>query len=499
MSLIQLNTRAQLGIEAPPVRVEVHIGLPAFTVVGLPETAVREARDRVRSAIINSGFDFPARRITVNLAPADLPKVGGRYDLPIALGILGASEQIDASSILSTDCFGELALSGECREITGLLPALLASKQTGSAAIIPTGNQHEAALISEASIQLTGSLAQICAGLNGGTPLPWSKLSEATAMNCEDALDLSDVHAQYQAKRALEIAAAGGHHLLMMGPPGTGKSMLAQRIGSILPKLTETEAMSCASIRSVCQLPINLENWRQPPFRSPHHTVSDVALVGGGRNPRPGEISLAHHGVLFLDELTEFNRRSIEVLREPLETGSINISRAAGQSTFPAKFQLVAAMNPCPGGCDTVQSCDCGADMLRRYRNKISAPFLDRIDIQIEIGRVDHQTLLSAPTAMPTSLAIQAKVIIARERQLIRQGCINSQLSASALKQHCKLDTATRNLLQQACEKLNLSARSSHKMIKLARTIADLEGVSAIAQGHIAEAISYRGRDRLKF
>ncbi len=392
MSLTQLITRAQLGIDAPEVRVETHIsgGLPAFTVVGLPETAVREARDRVRSAIINSGFEFPARRITVNLAPADLPKVGGRYDLPIALGILAASAQIRSEGLDRVACFGELALSGECRGITGLLPALIESRGAGQAVAIPRRNFDDAMLVRGLQARLVDSLAQICASLNGGEALPEVGQRPAPAIPCY-AVDLADVIGQSRAKRALEIAAAGGHHFLMTGPPGTGKSMLAQRLNSLLPPMTEEEALCLASIRSISQQPLPPRTWLQRPFQSPHHTVSAVALAGGGSNPKPGEISLAHNGVLFLDELTEFRRDAIEVLREPLETGSIHISRAAGKAQFPARFQLVAAMNPCPGGCDSIRACDCAPQQLARYRSRLSAPLLDRIDIQIELGRLSLQ------------------------------------------------------------------------------------------------------------
>ena len=498
MSLTQLQTRAQLGIDAPEVRVEVHIsnGLPAFTVVGLPETAVREARDRVRSAILNSGFEFPARRITVNLAPADLPKEGGRYDLPIALGILAASSQIKTSGLVNVVCFGELALSGACRKVNGLLPALIATKKAGQSAIIPQQNQPEATMLSDLPIQLAGSLADICRSLNGGDPLPLLDDSVAPKGASHD-LDLAEVHGQYQAKRALEIAAAGGHHMLMMGPPGTGKSMLAQRFNSILPPMNEDEALSSASIRSVCQQPVNPGNWLERPFQSPHHTVSGIALVGGGKTPRPGEISLAHNGVLFLDELAEFDRRSIEVLREPLETGRIHISRASGKAEFPAQFQLVAAMNPCPGGCDSIKSCDCSADQLRRYRNKLSVPLLDRIDIQIELGRLDYRHLVMQETDCgETSTLVRERVQRARQLQLVRQGYVNSRLNSRDLARFCSLQAGSKQVLELAIEKLRLTARSYHKLLKLARTIADISAEENILDTHVNEAISYRQQDR---
>ncbi|MCP4471758.1 MAG: YifB family Mg chelatase-like AAA ATPase [Gammaproteobacteria bacterium] len=500
MSLTQLVTRAQLGIDAFEVRVEVHIsnGLPAFRVVGLPETAVREARDRVRSAILNSGFKFPMRRITVNLAPADLPKMGGRFDLSIALGILAASGQIETSALKTIACFGELALSGACCRVDGLLPSLIACKQAGQAVIIPQQNGAEASLLHDLPTSLASSLAQICNSLNGGEALPGPEPEPICAY--KPALqrdDLADVYGQHQARRALEIAAAGGHHMLMMGPPGTGKSMLAQRLVSILPPMSEDEAMSSASIRSICQQPVNPQNWRQRPFQSPHHTVSSIALVGGGSYPKPGEISLAHNGVLFLDELTEFDRRSIEVLREPLESGRIHVSRAAGKAEFPACFQLIAAMNPCPGGCESIATCECSPERLNRYRHKLSAPLLDRIDIQIELGRLEpHQLLAEKAKFAETSATVQERVVEARQRQFERQGCLNAHLDNRKLQQVCKLDHKTEERLVRAIDKLRLSARSYHKLLKLARSIADLGHRQGIVEAHLTEAIGYRQQDR---
>ncbi len=500
MTFTLLNTRAQVGIDAPPVDVEVHIsnGLPMFTMVGLPETAVREARDRVRSAILNSGFEFPARRITVNLAPADLPKQGGRYDLAIALGILAASAQVDAGGLDSVDCYAELALNGECRRLECLLPAMIASQRAGRNVIIPVQNRDEAALLPDLPARLAASLAAVCASLNGGDALP-EACPSPTLPPDPDEIDLADVIGQQQAKRALEIAAAGGHHLLMVGPPGCGKSMLAQRLNGLLPPLDDDEAMQCASIRSVSRQALNPANWRQRPFRSPHHTVSPVALVGGGSDPRPGEISLAHHGVLFLDELTEFDRRSIEVLREPLETGQIHISRASRQALFPARFQLIAAMNPCPGGCDSIRECDCSAEQLSRYRHKLSAPLLDRIDIQLEMARL-RMPEISAGAATPeqSSARVRERVARARGRQLERQGSLNARLANRELARHCAIAQEDEKMLLAAIDKLHLSLRSYHKLLRLARSIADLAAAPRIQRAHLAEAISYRKLEKLQ-
>ncbi|MBB5211915.1 YifB family Mg chelatase-like AAA ATPase [Microbulbifer hydrolyticus] len=490
MSLSITYARAQLGIQAPLVTVETHLanGLPAFNIVGLPEAAVRESRDRVRSAIVNSHFEFPQRRITVNLAPADLPKAGGRYDLAIALGILAASGQVPGETLESYEFIGELALSGSLRPIPGALPAAMACRDSGRTLVTDNESACEAALIAT-PIKAASTLLQVCAQLHGREPLPDAvQDAEQDAVICAD---LADVRGQLKARRALEVAAAGSHNLLFYGPPGTGKTMLASRLPGILPPLTDREMIEVAALYSSA----GLDRVRQRPFRAPHHSASPTALVGGGSNPRPGEISLAHRGVLFLDEMPEFPRSALEILREPLENGEVRISRARAQVTFPADFQLVAAMNPCPCGYLSEPRCRCTPDQIDRYRRKLSGPLLDRIDMQVEVASMSASQLQDAP-AGESSKTVRERVRIAREIQLDRQKKINGELAGAELDEFCQLGSAESTLLRASVEKLGLSARSYHRVLKVARTLADLCGRKEIGTGQIAEALAYRNLDR---
>jgi magnesium chelatase family protein len=493
MSLAVLYSRALNGMDAPLVTVEVHLanGLPSFTLVGLPEAEVKEARDRVRAALQNAGFDFPARRITVNLAPADLPKESGRFDLPIALGILAASGQIPSVRLSEYEFAGELALAGELRPIRGALAMTWKASKDGRSFVLPLENADEAALVEDASVLPARTLLAVCAHLTGQSLL--SRHETIASGIAPDYPDFSEVKGQLQARRALEVAAAGGHSILMFGPPGTGKSMLASRLPSILPEMTEDEAIESAAIQSLNGGGFKLENWRRRIIRSPHHSASSVALVGGGSNPRPGEISLAHHSVLFLDELPEFDRKALETLREPLESGRITISRAARQADFPARFQLVAAMNPCPCGYlgHPNGKCRCTPDQVSRYRAKISGPLLDRIDLQIEVPALPERDLMNAAPS-ESSAAIRARVIAARQKQLSRQGKSNALLGAKEVDQYCQPDDPAANLLRQAISRLDLSARAYHRILKTARTIADLANQDQIVSAHIAEAVQYR-------
>jgi len=496
MGLAVLYSRALSGMEAALVTVEVHLanGLPQFTIVGLPETEVKESKDRVRAALQNCQFEFPARRITVNLAPADLPKESGRFDLPIALGILAASGQIPANKLNEYEFAGELALTGELRAIRGALAMTYRAADSGRAFILPAVNAAEAALVEDAVVYPAQSLLQVAAHLTGRELL--SRFIPQTEVVPQHYPDMSEVKGQSTSKRALEIAAAGGHSVLMSGPPGTGKSMLAQRFPGILPQMTQQEALESAAMQSLGGM-FDIENWKRRPYRAPHHTASAVALVGGGSNPRPGEISVAMHGVLFLDELPEFDRKVLEVLREPLESGRITISRAARRADFKAQFQLVAAMNPCPCGYlgHYNGKCRCTPDQVARYRGKISGPLLDRIDIQIEVPAVPQEDLLKQSDG-ESSASIQLRVEAARQRQLARQNKPNALLSVTEIETLCTPDAQGEALLRQAITRLNLSARAYHRVLKVARTIADLMGSENILTAHIAEAVQYRRMDK---
>jgi len=496
VSLAVLHSRALAGLHAPEVTVEVHLanGLPSFTIVGLPDTEVKESRDRVRAALVNSRFEFPARRITVNLAPAELRKESGRFDLPIALGILAASRQIETEEFANYEFAGELSLTGALRPVRGALAMTWRAAQDGRAFVLPLRSADEAALVEGANIYQAGSLLEVCAHLTGRQAM--ARPGAPPAMVAPAYPDLAEVKGQAHAKRALEVAAAGGHSVLMVGPPGTGKSMLAARFPGLLPPMSSAEALESGALASLGSAGFRPEHWKQRPFRAPHHSASMVALVGGGSDPRPGEISLAHHGVLFLDELPEFDRRVLEALREPLESGRVAVSRAARQAEYPARFQLIAAMNPCPCGYLGHFSgrCRCTPDQVARYRGKISGPLLDRIDIQIEVPALREEELTSSSRG-EGSEPVRGRAAAARVRQTARQGKPNSQLGPRELERYCPVEDAATALLKQAIARLNLSARAYHRVLKLARTIADLAARNTIGVAHMAEAIQYRRLD----
>lgn len=490
-------TRAQVGISAPQVTVETHLtgGIPRFTIVGLPEAAVKESKERVRSALMNSQFEFPRKRITTNLAPADIPKIGGRYDLAIAMGILAASKQIPLRGLDEYEFAAELGLSGELRPVSGVLSAAVAASEKGRVLVVAPQNADEAVLLGGNRVYACESLLALCQHLQGKEVLDFHEqcfeLDSPIAQSCPD---LADVCGHLQPKRVLAIAGAGAHSLLMVGPPGTGKSLLSHCLPGILPELTRSQALEVAAIHSLANGGVDMARWRLAPYCAPHHTSSSVALVGGGKVPKPGLISQAHHGILFLDELPEFRRDVLEALREPLENGHITVARAAGHVSYPARFQLVAAMNPCPCGYlgDPQHECRCSPQSIERYQNKISGPLLDRIDLHVLVRPVPMSALVQHEKKGPTSHEVRGLVLNARMIQEQRQGCANSAITQNKLQLYCEMASDAQKVLADAIEKFGLSPRSYHRVLRVSRTIADLEWQELIASQHVAEALSYR-------
>ena len=500
MTLATLLSRTPQGLEAPLVRVEVDVGcgLPAFSVVGLLETTVKESKDRVRAALGNCGYEFPAGRVTVNLAPADLPKEGGRFDLAIAVGILAASEVLPSAAFEGVELYGELSLGGDVHGTRGMLPSALQAGRAGHAMIVPALNASEAALARGVRVFTATHLRDVCRHATGQQALPLQSRSPWQDAAQARAPDLADVRGQAGARRALEIAAAGGHSVLFIGPPGSGKSMLAQRLPGLLPPLDDDEAIETASIRSLSRGGLLLDQWRRRPFRAPQHTASAISIVGGGARPRPGEISLAHNGVLFLDELPEFRRDVLEVLREPLESGHVAVARASFHAEFPARFQLVAAMNPCPCGHfgDPQGRCRCPPERIAAYRGRLSGPLLDRIDLHVEVGRVSIEDMESSAVAPEDTATVARRVAAARDVQCRRQARLNARLDADELATLCRIDAAARELLGRAMRQLGLSARAYHRVLRVARTIADLVPCESVRSQHVAEAVTLRQLDR---
>lgn len=501
MSLAIVYSRASIGVEAPLVTIEVHLsnGKPGLTIVGLPETTVKEAGDRVRSALMNANFMYPPQRITINLAPADLPKEGGRFDLPIAIGILAASGQMDSDRLKQFEFLGELALTGALRGVHGVIPAVISAEKAKRQMIIARPNVNEASLVSNAETYFAGSLLQVVNFMNKRDSLPIAQQIPQKTQEIQPLVkrDLTDIIGQQHAKRALMIAAAGQHNLLFLGPPGTGKTMLASRLADLLPAMSDEEAIEAASVTSLVQNELNFHNWKERPFRAPHHSASMVALVGGGSIPKPGEISLAHNGVLFLDELPEFERKVLDALRQPLEAGEIIISRANAKVQFPASFQLIAAMNPSPTGHYQGTHNRTSPQQVMRYLNRLSGPFLDRFDLSIEVPLLPKGALQSSDNRGETTEQVRKRVLSARELQMARAGKINAKLTTKEIERDCRLAEKDALFLENALTKLGLSVRAYHRILKVSRTIADLANEPNIQQIHLAEALGYRAMDRL--